>query len=197
MVKEIQVTCRNCKKKINKSTAYHPSGRLYFCDEHCYEEYKTPKVACYVCKKEHKTSDMTYYLGHYVCADCFDDWINQEDTQRDAFIDYVWNLYDDEYRVPSLYMTIRKQAEYYHKQYNMKYKGMLLAAKYHIDILEKRWYNEYGLGQLLPQTYEKLKEQYAQQHALKKKLNNVILNKDEHIVIARNQNVRRKMLNLE
>ena len=152
MAKEQQVTCRNCKKKINKSTAYNPEPRQYFCNVDCYNEYKTPKETCYVCKTPHKTSEMAYYLNHYVCKDCLDEWLKSEDTQRDLFIDYIWNLYDEEYRVTSLYMTIRKQAEYYHKQYNMKYQGMLLAAKYYIDTLERKWYNEYGLGQLLPQT---------------------------------------------
>lgn len=156
-------------------------------------------VICKNCKEKiNKDTAYNPALRQYFCdEDCYKEWSGTDDGLRDAFIDYIWNLYDEEYRVTSLYMTIRKQAEYYHKQYNMKYKGMLLAAKYHIDTLEKKWYNEYGLGQLLPTAYEEVKEQYENQKRLKQKLDKDILHNEERIVVARKQPIRRKMLELE
>ena len=62
---------------------------------------------------------------------------------------------------------------------------------------ERKWYNEYGLGQLLPQTYEMLKEQYAHQQRLKNKLDTSVLDNEERVVIAKKQPIRRKMLELE
>ena len=79
----------------------------------------------------------------------------------------------------------------------MKYSGMLIAAKYHIDTLEKKWYNNYGLGQLLPQTYEELKRMYESQ----KKITETLRNKDSEIterkVVARKKPVSGKVLSLE
>ena len=157
-----EVTCKYCRKKVNKKDAYVLRPRMNFCNEQCYHA-----------------------------------WLDTEEGQEDAFLDYIWNLYDVEYRTSSLYIQLRKQAEHYHKQYNMKYKGMLLAAKYHIDTLEKIWYNEYGLGQLLPNTYEKLKRQYEEHQWLKNKLSDSNIDGEERIVVARKQPIRRKMLELE
>ena len=153
MAKAEIVTCRNCKKKIDKTTAYSEKKGQYFCDADCFNEYNAPKEVCYVCKKLDKTSHMTYYLGHWFCKDCLSTWLNSEEGQRDSFLDYVWNLYDPSVRTTPRYMTIRKQAEYYHKEYGLKYKGMLLAVKYHVETLERMWHNEYGLGQVLPKTF--------------------------------------------
>lgn len=145
MVKADIVTCRNCKKKIDKTTAYSEKKGQYFCDADCFNEYNAPKESCYVCKKVDKTSHMAHYLGHWFCKDCLSTWLNSEEGQRDSFLDYVWNLYDPSVRTTPRYMTIRKQAEYYHKEYGLKYKGMLLAVKYHVETLERMWHNEYGL----------------------------------------------------
>ena len=124
MAKADIVTCRNCKKKIDKTTAYSEKKGQYFCDADCFNEYNAPKEACYVCKKVDKTSHMTHYLGHWFCKDCLSTWLNSEEGQRDGFLDYVWNLYDPSVRTTPRYMTIRKQAEYYHKEYGLKYKGL-------------------------------------------------------------------------
>lgn len=190
------VTCKNCKKQIEKSTAYNPAKGQYFCDENCYAEYKTPKHTCYVCKKQHKESDMAFYLKHWVCKKCLPEWLDSEETQRDLFLDYVWNLYDKDYQTSNKYMLIRKQAEYYHKEYGFKYKGMLLAVKYHIDTLEKVWYNDYGLGQVFPATYIQLKENWQRQHELSK----LVVNcqpKSVKVAIGRRQPIRKGMLSLE
>ena len=197
MVKADIVTCRNCKKKIDKTTAYSEKKGQYFCNADCFNEYNAPKEACYVCKKVDKTSHMTHYLGHSFCKDCLSTWLNSEEGQRDSFLDYVWNLYDLSVRTTSRYMTIRKQAEYYHKEYGLKYKGMLLAVKYHVETLEKMWHNEYGLGQVLPKTYFELKELWEQQAKLKQTVTEDNIHKEEKVMIGRRSPVRRGMLSLD
>lgn len=197
MAKTNIVTCRNCKKKIDKSYAYSEKKGQYFCNRDCFEEYNAPKVACYVCKQVYKTSDMASYLGHWVCKDCLPTWLNSEDTQRDLFLDYVWNLYDPSVRTTPRYMTIRKQAEYYHKEYGLKYKGMLLAVKYHVETLERMWHNEYGLGQVLPKTYFELKELWEQQAKLKQTVTEDNIHKEEKVMIGRRSHVKRGMLSLD
>lgn len=197
MAKTNIVTCRNCKKKIDKTTAYSKKKGQYFCDANCFNEYNTPKVECYVCKKTDKTSHMTHYLGHWFCKDCLSTWLNSEEGQRDLFLDYVWNLYDPSVRTTSRYMTIRKQAEYYHKEHGLKYKGMLFAVKYHVETLERMWHNEYGLGQVLPKTYFELKELWEQQAKLKQTVTKVDMDKEKKIMIGRRNPIKHGMLSLD
>ena len=197
MAKADIVTCRNCKKKIDKTTAYSEKKGQYFCDADCFNEYNAPKEACYVCKKVDKTSHMTHYLGHWFCKDCLSTWLNSEEGQRDGFLDYVWNLYDPSVRTTPRYMTIRKQAEYYHKEYGLKYKGMLLAVKYHVETLERMWHNEYGLGQVLPKTYFELKELWEQQAKLKQTVTEDNIHKKKKVMIGRRSPVKRGMLSLD
>lgn len=151
---------------------------------------------CYVCKGVHDKENMIEYINRWFCPECLKQWLQTEEGQRDRFIDYVWHLYDKEYRNSTLYFQLLNQAEKYHKQ-GMKYKGMLMAAKYHIDTLEKRWYNEYGMGQFLPQAYEELKQLYEQQHKLQEELKKKELNNNERKVIARSRPVCGKALSLE
>lgn len=197
MAKTDIVTCRNCKKKIDKTIAYSEKRGQYFCDADCFNEYNAPKESCYVCKKVDKTSHMTHYLGHWFCKDCLSTWLNSEEGQRDSFLDYVWNLYDPSVRTTPRYMTIRKQAEYYHKEYGLKYKGMLLAVKYHVETLERMWYNEYGLGQVLPKTYFELKELWEQQVKLKQIVTEDNIHKEEKVMIGRRSPMKRGMLSLD
>ena len=150
-----------------------------------------------VCKRVDKTSHMTHYLGHWFCKDCLSTWLNSEEGQRDSFLDYVWNLYDPSVRTTPRYMTIRKQAEYYHKEYGLKYKGMLLAVKYHVETLERMWYNEYGLGQVLPKTYFELKELWEQQAKLKQTVTEDNIHKEEKVMIGRRSPLKRGMLSLD
>ena len=203
MAKTPQVTCRHCKKKIDKDTAYSVRSGWYFCDEDCYNAYnnardKAQDVTCYVCHKHDKKQNMTYYLRHYFCPDCLQEWLGSEDGQRDTFLDYVWNLYSPDVRKhTSRYMTIRKQAEYYHKEYGFKYKGMLLAVKYHVNTLEKLWRDEYGLGQVFPNAYLELKELWEQQERLRTTVSKADINKKEKIVVGRRSPVRKGMLSLD
>ena len=94
-------------------------------------------------------------------------------------------------------MTIRKQSEYYHKEYGLKYKGMLLAVKYHVETLERMWYNEYGLGQVLPKTYFELKELWERQSKLTQTVTKDKIHKEEKIMIGRRSPVKRGMLSLD
>ena len=157
-----KVTCRYCKKKIDKENAYSVKERVYFCNKSCYDEY-----------------------------------YDTECGQLETFLDYIWSLYDVEYRTTEKYMMIRKQAQHYHDEYKFKYKGMLLAAKWYIETLERKWQNQYGLGQILPDRYMQLKHQYEEAQELKKKLKESVFQTNEKNVNARKQPIRRKALSLE
>lgn len=203
MAKTPQVTCRHCKKKIDKDTAYSVRSGWYFCDEDCYNAYndardKAQDVTCYVCHKHDKKQNMTYYLRHYFCPDCLQEWLESEDGQRDVFLDYVWRQYSPEIRQnPSKYMTIKKQAEHYHDIHKFKYKGMLLAVKYHIETLEQKWRDEYGLGQVFPVRYYELKELWEQQAKLKQVVSKANINKQDKTIIGRHDIAKHKMLSLD
>ena len=139
------------------------------------------KVKCRYCKKSINKKDAYSVKDRvYFCNEsCYNDYYTKTDEgQLDMFLDYVWNLYDSEYRTSEKYMMIRKQAEYYHNEYGFKYKGMLLATRWYIETLERVWHNEYGLGQILPDRYIQLKNYYEEQKALKDKL----LNTDNNII---------------
>ena len=140
----MMVTCRNCKKKIDKSKAYSEKPRMYFCDKECFDAY-------------------------YKC----------DSGDMDKFLDYVWKLYDPEYQDTQKFLMIKKQAEHYHDKYGFKYKGMLLTAKWFIEVKEQYWHNEFGLGQILPDQYLQLKQFYEQQQQLKESLNNQSLETKE------------------
>lgn len=154
-----KVTCRNCKKKINKEQAFSKKERIYFCNEDCYRQY-----------------------------------YHTDEGELELFLDYVWSLYSPEYKDNSKYMMIRKQAEHYHKEYGFKYKGMFLTARWYVETLEQPWKDEYGLGQILPDRYNQLKEYYEE----KRKLKSMVKQEDkkERIVKGGNTVRRRKMLEL-
>lgn len=164
MAKPVQVTCRYCKRKIDRDTAYSEKERIYFCDENCY----------------------TNYYGS-----------DSDDGQKDLFLDYVWNLYDKEYRTSEKYMLIRKQAEHYHNEYGFKYQGMLLAVKWHVETLEHPWKNQYGLGQALPDRYMQLKHHYEEQQALKKRLDGKPVEEKVAVVKGSKRNTKFKGLDLD
>lgn len=162
---------------------------------------KPVQVICRYCKR--KIDRDTAYSEKeriYFCdKDCYMNYYSSDsvDGQKDLFLDYVWNLYDKEYRTSERYMFIRKQAEHYHNEYGLKYKGMLLAAKWYIEILERTWNNEYGLGQILPDRYIQLKRHYEEQQALKKKVDNIHVGTTEVVVNANKHNAKFKGLDLD
>ena len=142
-----KVTCRYCKNKIEKDSAYEFRPRMHFCNEECYRA-----------------------------------WVETEEGQIDALLDYIWNLYSPEKQTSETYVMLKRQADYYHKEYDFKWKGMLLAFKYYIEILERAWCDEYGMGQVLPTYYIRLQRMYEEQKELKAKLKETDMSAKERIV---------------
>ena len=91
---------------------------------------------------------------------------------------------------------IKKQAEHYHNVEGFKYQGMFLAVRYYVEILERLWCDDYGLGQVLPTYYIALQNMYEEQRALKSKLNNMEETK-ERIVQGKQYVTRRRELSLD
>ena len=91
---------------------------------------------------------------------------------------------------------IKRQAEHYHNVDGFKYKGMLLAIRYYVEILERLWRDDYGLGQVLPTYYITLQHMYEEQRALKDKLKQSEQPK-EKVMQGSNKIVKRKTLSLD
>jgi hypothetical protein len=127
-----KVTCRYCKKKVDKEQAFSKKPRVYFCNKECYDAY-----------------------------------YHTDEGELETFLDYVWAQYSPEARNNQKYVMIKKQAEHYHDVYGFKYKGMYLTAKWYIETLEQPWKDEYGLGQILPDRYNQLKEYYEEKRRLR------------------------------
>ena len=130
------------------------------------------KVKCRYCgEKINKDDAFSPREKLYFCnQECYQRWRKTDDGELDALLDYVWNLYSPSKQTSSTYLMIKKQAEHYHNVEGFKYQGMFLAVRYYVEILERLWCDDYGLGQVLPTYYIALQHMYEEQRALKNKL---------------------------
>lgn len=156
------------------------------------------KVKCRYCGKNISKDDAYSPKSRlYFCdAECYEQWRKSDDGQLDELLDYVWHLYSPSKQTSSTYVMIKKQAEHYHNVEGFKYKGMFLAVWYYVEILERLWCDDYGLGQVFPTYYIALQNMYEEQRALKSKLNNMEDTK-ERIVQGKQYATRRKELSLD
>lgn len=156
------------------------------------------KVKCRYCGKNINKDDAYSPKNRlYFCdAECYEQWRKSDDGQLDELLDYVWHLYSPSKQTSSTYVMIKKQAEHYHNVEGFKYKGMFLAVWYYVEVLERLWKDEYGLGQVLPTYYITLQRLYEEQRALKDKLKQSEQPK-EKIMQGSNKIVKRKTLSLD
>ncbi len=111
-----QVTCKNCKTKINKEDAINPKERTYFCSTECEKAWDDKHV---VVKKDNSEKDDYKELIAYLC---------------------------ELYGVKSPSIVWLTQIKRFHDNRKMKYKGMQLALKYYYETLGNALNEEYGLG---------------------------------------------------
>ena len=156
------------------------------------------KVKCRYCGKNISKDDAYSPKSRlYFCdEECYKQWRKTDDGQLDALLDYVWKLYNPSKQTSSTYIMIKKQAEHYHNVEGFKYQGMLLAVRYYVEILERLWCDEYGLGQVFPTYYIALQNMYEEQRVLKSKLNDIEETK-ERIVQGKQYATRRRELSLD
>ena len=156
------------------------------------------KVTCRYCKtKVNKEDAFSPREKLYFCdQECYQRWRKTDDGELDALLDYAWHLYSPEKQTSSTYIMIKKQAEHYHNVEGLKYKGMYLAIKYYVEILERLWCDDYGLGQVFPTYYIALQHMYEEQKALKEKLKTTTKSKSK-VAIGSHNIIRRKGLSLE
>lgn len=156
------------------------------------------KVTCRYCKtKVNKEDAFSPREKLYFCdQECYQRWRKTDDGELDALLDYAWHLYSPEKQTSSTYIMIKKQAEHYHNVEGLKYKGMYLAIKYYVEILERLWCDDYGLGQVFPTYYIALQRMYEEQKALKEKLKTTTKSKSK-VAIGSHNIIRRKGLSLE
>ena len=157
------------------------------------------KVTCRYCKtKINKEDAFSPREKLYFCnQECYQRWRKTEDGELDALLDYIWKLYSPNKQTSSTYIMIKKQAEHYHNVEGFKYKGMLLAVRYYIEVLERLWCDDYGLGQVFPTYYITLQHLYEEQRALKNKLTTNKQDKEVKIMHGKHNVVHRKELSLE
>ena len=157
------------------------------------------KVTCRYCKtKINKEDAFSPREKLYFCnQECYQRWRKTEDGELDALLDYIWKLYSPSKQTSSTYIMIKKQAEHYHNVEGFKYKGMLLAVRYYIEVLERLWCDDYGLGQVFPTYYITLQHLYEEQRALKNKLTTNKQDKEVKIMHGKHNVVHRKELSLE
>lgn len=157
------------------------------------------KVTCRYCKtKVNKEDAFSPREKLYFCnQECYQRWRKTEDGELDALLDYIWKLYSPSKQTSSTYIMIKKQAEHYHNVEGFKYKGMLLAVRYYIEVLERLWCDDYGLGQVFPTYYITLQHLYEEQRALKNKLTTNKQDKEVKIMHGKHNVVHRKELSLE
>lgn len=156
------------------------------------------KVKCRYCGKNINKDDAYSPKSRlYFCdEECYKQWRKSDDGQLDELLDYVWHLYSPSKQTSSTYVMIKKQAEHYHNVEGFKYKGMFLAVWYYVEVLERLWCDDYGLGQVLPTYYITLQHMYEEQRALKDKLKQSEQPK-EKVMQGSNKIVKRKTLSLD
>lgn len=157
------------------------------------------KVKCRYCgEKIDKDYAFSPREKLYFCdQECYQRWRKTDDGELDALLDYVWNLYSPSKQTSSTYLMIKKQAEHYHNVEGFKYLGMFLAVRYYVEVLERLWCDDYGLGQVFPTYYITLQHLYEEQRALKNKLTTNKQDKEVKIMHGKHNVVHRKELSLE
>lgn len=122
---------------------------------------------CRNCKKTIKSEDAILLLSNqYVCSEeCKKQYKKTEEFHKAEFLDYLWTICGKQ----GNFIQLTKQSEWYHKKYNYKYSGMLYAAKYWTQVEENVWQHKWGIGQIFPSAYDRAKQFYEKQQALKRK----------------------------
>ena len=169
-----EVTCRFCKKKINKSMALKVGDRSYYCNETCHKKqedkikYKPSKVKSDgQINERRKVTDwiMEYYVSQGV---------DKHDINWGLITAQLKNIMEEKVLIDD-------------EMRNLKYSGILLTLKYLVDIEGKNLLNnESGsvLG-LVPSNYIRAKNDYLKTKEIEKAINEFDFN-DDVVVIKKN-----------
>ena len=171
-----KVKCRYCKQEIDKETAYHPSGRLYFCNMEHYkkqcnkEKYKSPKT-----NRDGSTNErraLTDYIQDYYISQGYDKH------------DINWQL---------ITAQIKNQID----EYGFKYSGMLLTLKYMVEIKEMNLLDNKSnsVVSLIPFEYNNAKNNWIETENIKKEVESFDFTDKEITVVKRIDKNRKKLYN--
>lgn len=196
------VTCKYCKQKIDKTTAYSETPRWYFCNKEHFDLFQQDKQKknqkkCYICGKKKNEYELTKVVNHYICTDCYDEYLKTDEAQIEILIDYIWNLYPKEKQGTNLYYQIKSQVETYHSERGFTYQGMLMTMKYCIEILDNEWDSTYGIGQILNNGYDITKQYYITQQRVKKELKGVDMDMKIKTIRRKNNGITAPLLPME
>lgn len=184
------VICRQCKKRIDKEDAISISQKSYVCSIECkqarehkeVESKKPPKVKIQKCKNCNNTFDETtgYFWAHrgwYCSEKCAKESLGEDEFYLGLMLDIVWDLCNKE----SNFLILRKQAETLHEVNKWPYSGMYMTVKYYVEILEKEWNREWGLGQIFDlKRYDEARLFYSQKYNVNKQF---LGQEDEKVII--------------
>lgn len=135
------------------------------------------KKKCYWCKKNIEESKMSKVLTHYICKDCYDEFMKSEQFYKERFIDFVWKLYEVE--KPN-YHQLESQYDELVNRYSFKPKGMYFALQYWLRLNE--WNAEYLLFQVFPQAYYDAEKYFRKQQKISKSIQTTKISTDVEVV---------------
>ena len=123
------------------------------------------KVKCPVCGKMNDKEDTVIKNKRYYCPAC----LEQQQKEADAYknlIEYVCGLFN--IAAPTFLMTA--QIKRFKEEYGYTYQGMKATLEYFFEIEDGHSVEDSeGLG-IIPYTYDKCKEFYAEKKRVKKSL---------------------------
>lgn len=171
MAKPVMVKCLNCKKEIEKETAFKVGTRTYYCNEDCYNEKLNKNKPA---PKEEKPKT---------------DW--------SQLMDYLNELYNGNCNFPLVCAQVKKMKnEYKFEGHPFTDKGIELTLRYYYDILGNSVLENYdGIG-IVPYYYEKACNNYVETMRISKQIEEMTdeeLQDDEFIVKRSKQDIRTKI----
>ena len=148
------------------------------------------KVKCPVCGKMNNKEDAVIKNKRYYCPAC----LEQQQKEADAYknlIEYVCGLFN--ITAPTFLMTA--QIKRFKEEYGYTYGGMKATLEYFFEIEEGHSVEDSeGLG-IIPYTYDKCKEFYAEKKRVKNSLNgNTIeeIRSNVKVIKPRNSKIKEK-----
>ena len=171
-----KVKCRYCKEEIDKSTAYNPSGRLYFCNLDHYkkqcdkDKYKPSK------KKKDGSPNERRQLTDYI---------------QDYYISQGYDKHEINWQL--IMAQIKNQID----EYGFKYSGMLLTLKYMVEIKEINLLanKSNSIVSLIPFEYNNAKNNWIETQNIKKELESFDFTDKEITIVKRIDNNNKKLYN--
>ena len=164
MAKPTTVKCKYCHKEIDKSTAYNPAPRSYYCNQDHYNKHQKKKANYenYMQKKYNQSK--------------------VDNTELDNTLNYIkQNLGDINEAMVKRQIT--KLIESQHT-----YKGIELTIDYVINSLSLNLDPKYGISYIVEKYYNDAKKYWIKKQRIKKKINEFDFDSKVNVVEVKDRN---------